>query len=82
MALSILSIARILKRTGKELREKGERVMAIAKCTDCGKPLERIDYGRRLRPGEYPPVMPGPLCHSCWQADDRVVEASLRERVG
>ncbi len=54
-------------------------MMIVANCTDCHTPLQRISYIRRLRPGEEPSLdrMRDPLCHSCWQADDRAVEASL-----
>ena len=55
-------------------------------CADCGKPLgQRIDYVRRLRPGQQLPplgIERDPLCKPCWEADTQRVEAAIARAKG
>jgi hypothetical protein len=49
-------------------------------CADCGAALERIEYPRRLRPGERDGFLQrDPLCRACWQIDNEGVAGLLRE---
>ncbi len=47
-------------------------------CTDCNVNLARIDYVRRLRPGEQI-HKDEPLCKPCWQKDDAQVKAEIKK---